>query len=199
MSSGAALTAAHLERAAYVYIRQSSDVQVKNNVERQRLQYAWSDHAKELGFHDIEVIDEDLGISGAGVHRRRSFPSAGRATPSPRGVATRELPCLVAPLLPCGMCPSSNLRPTPRPSVANAAAAMEELAADAAAIRATGSHALPAALADWRRPRRATETPARRSEISAPFREPVAVNPQVSPGHPTRSPSPEVPTPTCRR
>ena len=28
-----------------------------------------SDHAKELGFHDIEVIDEDLGISGAGVHR----------------------------------------------------------------------------------------------------------------------------------
>ena len=65
MSSGAALTAAHLERAAYVYIRQSSDVQVKTNVERQRLQYALSDHAKELGFHDIEVIDEDLGISSA--------------------------------------------------------------------------------------------------------------------------------------
>ena len=44
-------------------------VQVKTNIERQRLQYALSDHAKELGFHDIEVIDEDLGISGAGVHR----------------------------------------------------------------------------------------------------------------------------------
>ena len=29
MSSGAALTAAHLERAAYVYIRQSSDVQAR--------------------------------------------------------------------------------------------------------------------------------------------------------------------------
>ena len=69
MSSGAALTAAHLERAAYVYIRQSSVVQVKTNVERQRLQYALSDHAKELGFHDIVVNDEDLGISGAGVHR----------------------------------------------------------------------------------------------------------------------------------
>ena len=69
MSSGAALTAAHLARAAYVYIRQSSDVQVKTNVERQRLQYALSDHAKEPGFHAIEVIDEDLGISGAGVHR----------------------------------------------------------------------------------------------------------------------------------
>ena len=63
MSSGAALTAAHLERAAYV--QQTSVVQVKNNVERQRLQCALSDYAKELGFHDVEVIDEDLGIYGA--------------------------------------------------------------------------------------------------------------------------------------
>ena len=69
MSSGAALTGAHLESAAYVYIRQSSDVQVKTNVERQRLQYALADHAKELGFQNIEVIDEGLGISGADVHR----------------------------------------------------------------------------------------------------------------------------------
>ena len=69
MSSVATLTAAHLDRAAYVYIRQSSEFQVQNHVERQRLQYAMADHAKELGFHDIEVIDEDLGISGAGVHR----------------------------------------------------------------------------------------------------------------------------------
>ena len=69
MSSVATLTAAHLDRAAYVYIRQSSEFQVQNHVERQRLQYVMADHAKELGFHDIEVIDEDLGISGAGVHR----------------------------------------------------------------------------------------------------------------------------------
>ena len=69
MSSAATLTAAHLERAAYVYIRQSSEFQVRNHVERQRLQYAMADHAKELGFRDIEVIDDDLGISGAGVHR----------------------------------------------------------------------------------------------------------------------------------
>ena len=69
MSSAALLTAAHLERAAYVYIRQSSAVQVQTHVERQRLQYALSDHARELGFRAIEVIDEDLGISGAGVRR----------------------------------------------------------------------------------------------------------------------------------
>ena len=69
MSSGAALTTAHLSRAAYVYIRQSSAVQVRTHVERQRLQYALSDHARGLGFGTVEVIDEDLGLSGAGVHR----------------------------------------------------------------------------------------------------------------------------------
>lgn len=69
MSNVAMLTTAHLERAAYVYVRQSSEFQVQNNVERQRLQYALSDHARDLGFRDVKVIDEDLGISGAGVHR----------------------------------------------------------------------------------------------------------------------------------
>ena len=69
MTSAGVLTAAHLARAAYVYIRQSSDFQVQNHVERQRLQYALADHATELGFRDVEVVDEDLGISGNGVHR----------------------------------------------------------------------------------------------------------------------------------
>ena len=48
MSNVDTLTAAHLERAAYVYIRQSSETQVQTHVERQRLQYALSDHAKNL-------------------------------------------------------------------------------------------------------------------------------------------------------
>ena len=69
MSSGALLTAEHRERAAYVYIRQSSDFQVQNHVERQRLQYGLADYAEELGFHTIEIIDEDLGVSGDGVQR----------------------------------------------------------------------------------------------------------------------------------
>lgn len=69
MNSATVLTAAHLERAAYVYVRQSTEFQVRNHVERQRLQYALADHARELGFRDITVIDDDLGISGDGVYR----------------------------------------------------------------------------------------------------------------------------------
>ncbi len=69
MNSATVLTAAHMERAAYVYVRQSSEFQVKNNVERQRLQYALADHARDLGFRDITVIDDDLGITGDGVYR----------------------------------------------------------------------------------------------------------------------------------
>ena len=77
MSRGAALTPAHLERAVYVYIRQSSVAQAQTHVERQRPQYALSDHARELGFGVVEVIDEDLGIPapartvGTGRRRRR--------------------------------------------------------------------------------------------------------------------------------
>ena len=69
MNSGAMLTGTHLQRSAYVYVRQSSDFQVQNHVERQRLQYELADHARGLGFQAIEVIDEDLGISGDGVYR----------------------------------------------------------------------------------------------------------------------------------
>jgi len=63
------LTADHLRRKAYVYVRQSSDFQVRNHVERQRMQYALSDHARELGFGEVEVIDDDQGTSGNGVER----------------------------------------------------------------------------------------------------------------------------------
>ena len=69
MNGATVLTAAHMERAAYVYVRQSSEFQARNNVGRQRLQYALSDHAGEPGFSDITVIDDDPGISGDGVHR----------------------------------------------------------------------------------------------------------------------------------
>lgn len=65
----ARLTPSHLARSAMVYIRQSSEQQVRNNVERRKLQYALEDHARALGFAKIEVIDDDLGVSGSGVHR----------------------------------------------------------------------------------------------------------------------------------
>jgi DNA invertase Pin-like site-specific DNA recombinase len=63
------ITAEHLARRAYVYIRQSTPEQVKNNLESQRRQYALANRARELGWKDVEVIDEDLGISGSGARR----------------------------------------------------------------------------------------------------------------------------------
>jgi len=68
------LTAERLQRKAIVYLRQSSERQVKHNLESQNLQYALGDLAKELGFVDVEVIDADLGFSaGFGAKRRAGF------------------------------------------------------------------------------------------------------------------------------
>ena len=63
------ITADHLVRRACVYIRQSTPGQVQHNLESQRRQYALVDRARALGWQDIEVIDDDLGISGSGTHR----------------------------------------------------------------------------------------------------------------------------------
>jgi DNA invertase Pin-like site-specific DNA recombinase len=63
------ITTDHLARRACVYLRQSTPGQVKHNRESQRLQYALVERARELGWQEPEVIDEDLGISGNGVQR----------------------------------------------------------------------------------------------------------------------------------
>ena len=63
----------HLRRKALVYVRQSSLQQVKNNRESTRRQYALAQRARELGFAEVEVIDEDLGVSGSGRAERRGF------------------------------------------------------------------------------------------------------------------------------
>jgi DNA invertase Pin-like site-specific DNA recombinase len=63
------ITADHLARRAYLYIRQSTPDQVKYNLESKRLQYGLADRARALGWQDVEVIDEDLGISGDGTPR----------------------------------------------------------------------------------------------------------------------------------
>ena len=65
----------HLKRRAVVYIRQSTTHQVVNNQESLRLQYALRQRARELGWHeaDIDVIDADLGISGASAAQRSGF------------------------------------------------------------------------------------------------------------------------------
>jgi DNA invertase Pin-like site-specific DNA recombinase len=63
------IEASHLARAAIVYVRQSTADQVANNLESQRRQYGLVDRARQLGWIDVSVIDDDLGRSGSGVSR----------------------------------------------------------------------------------------------------------------------------------
>lgn len=68
------ITSEHLSHKAVVYLRQSSEGQVKNNLESQRLQYALAGQATRLGFREVEIIDTDLGSSAAvGAKRREGF------------------------------------------------------------------------------------------------------------------------------
>ena len=65
----------HTQRAAIVYIRQSSPAQVENHRESTARQYAWVEKAGQLGWaqEQVVVIDEDLGLSGSGWAERSGF------------------------------------------------------------------------------------------------------------------------------
>ena len=63
------ITAEHLARSAYVYVRQSTAGQLVHNRESRRRQYALADRARQLGWSSVEVVDEDLGRSGGGTNR----------------------------------------------------------------------------------------------------------------------------------
>ncbi|WP_420497815.1 hypothetical protein [Parafrankia soli] len=69
------ITSAHRRRAALVYLRQSTLVQVREHTESTLRQYALRDRAVELGWAaaDVEVIDTDLGLSGASTRGREGF------------------------------------------------------------------------------------------------------------------------------
>src|SRR5712691_5641596 len=75
MTTAELITPQHLTRKAIIYIRQSSPHQVLTNQESLRLQYALRERAVELGWRtdDIEIIDGDLGLSGAATHYREGF------------------------------------------------------------------------------------------------------------------------------
>jgi DNA invertase Pin-like site-specific DNA recombinase len=62
-----------LNRAAYVYVRQSSMHQVHHHREGLARQYALAERAREFGFQQVVVIDDNLGISSAGTHERPGF------------------------------------------------------------------------------------------------------------------------------
>ena len=72
MSAGK-IAAQHQARKAVLHVRQSSAHQFQHNRESQVLQYAMRDRLVQLGWSEIEIIDEDLGCSAAGGTTRAGF------------------------------------------------------------------------------------------------------------------------------
>ena len=69
------ITSSHRQRAALVYLRQSTLIQVREHTESTLRQYALADTAVALGWapRDVEVIDRDLGLSGTSAAHRAGF------------------------------------------------------------------------------------------------------------------------------
>jgi DNA invertase Pin-like site-specific DNA recombinase len=74
-SAGSKVTAAHLARTAFLYVRQSTLRQVMNNTESGTRQYALRQRAVALGWpvEQIVTIDSDQGQSGASAADREGF------------------------------------------------------------------------------------------------------------------------------
>ena len=65
----------HRDRWAIVYVRQSTVHQVQHHQESTQLQYGLVDQAYRLGWsrERIQIIDDDLGVSGASLEGRHGF------------------------------------------------------------------------------------------------------------------------------
>src|ERR1700748_3085940 len=64
----------HLARKAIVYLRQSSEKQVRQNKESQLLQYAVAERVRALGWTQVDIINSDLGSSaGLASAQREGF------------------------------------------------------------------------------------------------------------------------------
>jgi DNA invertase Pin-like site-specific DNA recombinase len=65
----------HIQRDAYVYVRQSTPGQVEHNRESTARQYALADRACQLGWprEQVVIVDEDLGLSGSSTDKRSGF------------------------------------------------------------------------------------------------------------------------------
>lgn len=75
LSPTSKITPSHLERLAIVYVRQSSQKQVRDNRESTERQYAFAEQAVAFGWPRDRVltIDEDLGKSGRTTEGRSGF------------------------------------------------------------------------------------------------------------------------------
>lgn len=67
------LSVDRLRRRAVVYVRQSSPGQVLHHLESQRLQYGLVERARQMGFAEVQAIDDDLGRTGSGLVERPGF------------------------------------------------------------------------------------------------------------------------------
>jgi len=67
------ITPEHLARSAVIYIRQSSPQQVMHNLESKRRQYALVERGHQLGWDEVQTIDDDLGRSADGSAGRPGF------------------------------------------------------------------------------------------------------------------------------
>lgn len=92
----------HLDRAAVVYVRQSTPQQVLDHQESAARQYALADRAVALGWprSQVRVIDDDLGKSGQSIEGRPGLPAAPRRSrPGPGRVDPRSGDEPAGPLL----------------------------------------------------------------------------------------------------
>jgi DNA invertase Pin-like site-specific DNA recombinase len=69
------ITSSHLKRSAYIYIRQSTEHQLRENIESRQRQYELVELAKRYNWtpNAIVVIDDDMGRSASSVSGRTGF------------------------------------------------------------------------------------------------------------------------------
>ena len=79
--SNSKIAPSHLERKAYVYVRQSSPQQVFHHVESKRRQYEMAEWVQQIGWPEerIIVVDEDQGTTASVAKARRGFERLAKA------------------------------------------------------------------------------------------------------------------------
>jgi DNA invertase Pin-like site-specific DNA recombinase len=77
MSESGKITSSHHSRAAVIYVRQSTLIQLERNTESTARQYDLVNRALQLGWprEAIRVVDADLGVSGSVTGQREGFES----------------------------------------------------------------------------------------------------------------------------
>lgn len=75
MSASEKIKATHLQRCAYIYVRQSTAAQVQHNRESTDRQYKLAERARRFGWSEaqVKIIDEDLACSGSDASDRGGF------------------------------------------------------------------------------------------------------------------------------